>query len=213
MTTESKPADIHDDVQGKLPWYINGTLETSERQLVDQHLEDCAHCRNELRAQEAIRDAVVNDGATPMISVPSPDAVIASQPADRRGRRSLTKLIPLAAAVAAIAIATSMLLLERPDDASINQQYETLTSVGASNGIDLVLEIQFASGLTADAQRQALAALGASDIAATGRMNEYRFTLPGQPASLDHINSVAEDLEARPAVQSARVVALQLPIQ
>jgi hypothetical protein len=38
----------HEDVWLLLPWYVNGTLETAERHLVDEHLIGCALCREEL---------------------------------------------------------------------------------------------------------------------------------------------------------------------
>jgi Putative zinc-finger len=46
--TDSKHDERHDGVWLLLPWYANGTLETAERQLVEDHLAGCPGCRDEL---------------------------------------------------------------------------------------------------------------------------------------------------------------------
>lgn len=43
---ETTPTQVHREAT-LLPWYVNGTLSESERQLVDQHLSACAVCRAE----------------------------------------------------------------------------------------------------------------------------------------------------------------------
>jgi len=37
-----------------LPWYLNGTLSIAERQEVDEHLQQCRKCRNELEALSSL---------------------------------------------------------------------------------------------------------------------------------------------------------------
>src|ERR1700724_362285 len=39
---------VHENVWLLLPWHVNDTLETAERQVVDEHLIGCALCREEL---------------------------------------------------------------------------------------------------------------------------------------------------------------------
>ena len=41
-----------------LPWYVNATLEGSERTQVEAHLSACLPCRRELEAQRALQSAV-----------------------------------------------------------------------------------------------------------------------------------------------------------
>ncbi len=41
-----------------LPWYVNGTLETVERIEVEEHLEDCPDCRQEIEALGELRRQV-----------------------------------------------------------------------------------------------------------------------------------------------------------
>jgi hypothetical protein len=42
-----------------LPWFVSGTLDDSERNLVDEHLKTCLVCRRELGALAALADAVM----------------------------------------------------------------------------------------------------------------------------------------------------------
>ena len=39
----------HHEAESLLPWFVNGTLDDEERRQVAQHLEDCAHCRSEMK--------------------------------------------------------------------------------------------------------------------------------------------------------------------
>jgi len=44
----------HEQVQQLLPWYVNGTLETDEVAAVEAHLAECAECRADLAAEQAL---------------------------------------------------------------------------------------------------------------------------------------------------------------
>jgi len=48
-----------------LPAYVNGSLHGGHRDRVDAHLADCARCRADLAAWQAIADAAVPSGAAP----------------------------------------------------------------------------------------------------------------------------------------------------
>lgn len=44
----------HDQARQLLPWYVNDTLDPDEKAMVDAHLADCAECRAELAAEQAL---------------------------------------------------------------------------------------------------------------------------------------------------------------
>ena len=46
--------DPHAQVQRLLPWYLNGSLDGEEAAQLEAHLEDCAECREDLKAEEAM---------------------------------------------------------------------------------------------------------------------------------------------------------------
>jgi len=47
----------HSTTQELLPWYVNGTLDAHERQIVDEHLLVCAECRAELESESRMANA------------------------------------------------------------------------------------------------------------------------------------------------------------
>lgn len=54
-------ARAHDEAQRLLPWLVNGTLDTDEREWLRQHLEACSDCQRELQEQRALQSACVAD--------------------------------------------------------------------------------------------------------------------------------------------------------
>lgn len=44
----------HERAQQLLPWYVNGTLEADEAAMVEAHLAECAECRADLAAEQAL---------------------------------------------------------------------------------------------------------------------------------------------------------------
>src|SRR5258708_17419601 len=46
--SDPKHDEQHDSIWLLLPWYANGTLETAERRLVEDHLAGCPSCREEV---------------------------------------------------------------------------------------------------------------------------------------------------------------------
>ncbi len=49
-TQSTAPTESHERTRELLPWLLNGSLEDSERKAVEEHLADCAECRDELIA-------------------------------------------------------------------------------------------------------------------------------------------------------------------
>jgi hypothetical protein len=43
---------VHPDISALIPWYVNGSIGERERRRVDAHLAQCAHCRDELTREQ-----------------------------------------------------------------------------------------------------------------------------------------------------------------
>ena len=79
MSSKSSPVDgkvlpfdapTHKVVDVLLPWFVNGTLESEERALVQQHLGQCERCRREvewLQDLQAACAAAAAPGASPAV--------------------------------------------------------------------------------------------------------------------------------------------------
>lgn len=61
----------HDAVSLLLPWYVNGTLGTSDRQRVDAHVPNCSSCRDSLEFERRIHAHVATDVVVEHIPVAS----------------------------------------------------------------------------------------------------------------------------------------------
>jgi predicted anti-sigma-YlaC factor YlaD len=116
------------EVSELLPWYVNGTLSVDERQRVDAHLPQCAHCRNEL-AQDRLLYHSINaeaavehmpaaslkrlqarlDGLDAAVPAPTPAHVSAAE----RRRRPMRYQGLLAASIAVMAITIGLLVADR----------------------------------------------------------------------------------------------------
>ena len=48
----------HHEVSALIPWYINQTLDDGARQRVDDHIESCSLCRDDLAQQQRIYEGI-----------------------------------------------------------------------------------------------------------------------------------------------------------
>ena len=60
----------HQQAQRLLPWWVNGTLEGSELEVVSQHLAQCVQCQREVEELRQLREAYAQT-ATPMSLQPA----------------------------------------------------------------------------------------------------------------------------------------------
>jgi anti-sigma factor RsiW len=52
---DSQRQGRHRETWDLLPWLVNGSLSASQSQRLEQHLEECTHCRTEFEAQRTLR--------------------------------------------------------------------------------------------------------------------------------------------------------------
>ena len=82
MSKEGSAA-VHKEVSLLLPWYVNGSLSTSERERVQAHLDACADCRDEAALSSDMMAAVQQHEATPILPVRTAAGILDST--KRRG--------------------------------------------------------------------------------------------------------------------------------
>ena len=53
--------DVHQEILELLPWYLNGTLEASERDQVEHHLQSCSSCQRESEELMGLQSVVLEE--------------------------------------------------------------------------------------------------------------------------------------------------------
>jgi hypothetical protein len=132
MTHGHRTSDVreHEDISSLLPWYVNGSIGEQERPRVDAHLILCAGCRDELAQEQLIYQGMTADTAIEYMPAASlkrlqarlDGVVIAASPdsradvpaaQERRRRRPMGWQGLMAASVAVMAVALSLLAADR----------------------------------------------------------------------------------------------------
>jgi hypothetical protein len=125
----SSVAREHQEISALLPWYVNGSIGEHERQRVDTHLISCAGCRDDLAQERRIYQGITAEAAVEYIPAASlkrlqarldgvagaASATVSAEPAAARkpSRRSMVWQGSMAASVAVMAVAISLLAADR----------------------------------------------------------------------------------------------------
>jgi hypothetical protein len=148
----------HQDISALLPWYLNGSIDERDRQRLDTHLALCAGCREELAREQRIYEGMTAETAVEYMPAASLkrlqarlDGAAAASPDPRsdvgthelaagqkRGGRSLAWPGLMAASVAVMAVALSLLAADRwmqfRARAAVPDYYTVTTSVPRPQG-------------------------------------------------------------------------------
>lgn len=208
-TTASRK--MHDYVNERLPWYVNGTLSGEERARVSAHLEECTQCRDDLALCSEMSYAVRSDGAVPIPPAASADALL--RQVDTRTSRRWVSDWRIAAGAAVVAFAGAIALFQYVGSEPPNQQFRTTTQETFAATVDYVFHLQFAASTDAATRDRFLRQLGGSARAIDADQREYRVTLSLPPQSLADLDARAAEIAARKEVASADVVAMQVPVR
>lgn len=154
----SPAAREHREVSAIIPWYVNGSMGEHDRQRVDTHLQVCAECRDDLIQDRCVYQGMTVetaveympaaslkrlqarlDGVDAAASADLPADVPADLPATREpGRRSMPWQGLMAASIAVIAVALSLLAADRwtqfRTHASTSDYYTVTTSTPHAPG-------------------------------------------------------------------------------
>jgi hypothetical protein len=213
--TLSLSDSAHNSLIELLPWYVNGTLLDEEHRAIEDHIEGCRECRDSVEALSRISHAIRNDSPAPLVPPLRTDALLDALDAPKNDSILGSSWIPYAAAASImILVATAWVNLWRPSaTAEPPTIFETATNPGAGDTISYVVEVMFESGTSFENRDASLAAIGAIGDATRVANATYRITLTPVPASLSEMEQRIVSIEALPGITSARVVAVQLPVE
>lgn len=212
--TQAEPDTLHESVMQLLPWYVNGTLEAAERRSVEHHLEHCAECRDNVELLSQVRHSVRNDSPAPLVPPAHPEAMLAAIEAAENPSKVRRGWIGFGIA-ASVVLATAIIAWYAQDRISTNNSptnFQTATTSSAEDSMDYVIELNFAPGISKEDREASLAALGSDDGALRMADGGYRITLGIASTSLSQLQQRMREIESRPEIESARVIAVQLPV-
>jgi Putative zinc-finger len=196
-----------------LPWYVNDTLTSHERERVRQHLDTCSACRDDLQWLQRVRSAVCHSEATPMLSPAQPERLLeAIDRQAQRGRKLRRAGFAAGAAALATLIFVAGIVVSGLGDAP-PAHFRTLTSEPRGLAMDYVLDLRFESGLTATDHKRVLKALQAKQVEPGSPDDLYRVTLTLAASSVSELGAFTRQIESMPEIRSARIVAMQLPMR
>lgn len=215
--TNPAPDRCCDESRENIPWYVNGTLSAPAAEALRDHIKSCSDCRADLEMHTEMRASVLGRELTPMIPTARAEDVIgiSGNGLDRpsRARRASSRLIAAAAGFAVLGVALVLALYSGKDTEPGNQQFQTATTAGSSEGIDYVLQLRFEEGVSESESGRIAAELDGSIKWAVNDNGVYEVHVRLPEASLQVLQEYEEHAEALQGVQSAKFTALQLPIR
>jgi len=131
MTHNHRSDDVrvHQEISELIPWYLNGSIGDHERQRVEAHLLLCVLCRDDLARERRVYQGMTADTAVEYMpaaslrrlqarldgvdAAASADMAADTPAAEERSRRSTPWQGLMAASVAVIAVALSLLAADR----------------------------------------------------------------------------------------------------
>jgi len=208
-------AQLHDEINLLLPWYVNESLGPIEHDRVTKHMAGCTACQENAALLVAVQAAVVRNKATPIVPQPPVnqllDMISAKSPIANTGWQQ-SKTAFTAAVVTLVLIAT-LILTNQDDRTEVPQLFETATSDLDGASMDYVLRLQFESGTSAADRDRVLQDIEARDVSGGAAEGSYRVIVRLSAASLEELGRYTDGLESLTEVRSVSVVALQLPVQ
>ncbi|MCI0516223.1 MAG: hypothetical protein L0Y45_00155, partial [Woeseiaceae bacterium] len=117
------------------------------------------------------------------------------------------------AAAAAITLIGAFFLLNPADRSGVPREFETATSAADGRAMDYVLSIRFSANAARSDRERVLEQIGARDVSRGNAEGSYRVIVQLSAASLEDLERYTGKLESMPEVESASVVALQLPMR
>ena len=206
--------DMHTQVELLLPWYVNGSLSPTEKNLVADHLDDCADCQQELRDCKSLQSVLLNKSPTPIMPQADTRALfqrIDKEPVRKENSLSRTGYI-VAAAVSAIAIASLLWVINKTPDPAVNQLFETATSNADPGSMDVVIDIAFDTESSQTARVALLNEIQTETNVPRPVENLVRLTVRFPVSTLEALEAERRQLETHTVIRSVELVALQVPV-
>ncbi len=198
--------DSHETVVELLPWFVNGTLGEQEAALVEAHVHGCVQCFSQLQQERKLQRLLGANAAEPITSAdhgferlrPRLDSGV--NVAGHRARRAWSRVAGFALAAGLAAVAVTVLVWQRFDDAQLSTagQFQTLSE--PATNVDPSVDIVFAPELLETEMRALLQANGAVIVNGPTELGRYTISIERSPDGGD-LEAVVEALRSDPRVR------------
>ena len=204
----------HHEIDLLLPWYVNQTLDRREHERIARHVATCNACRESVSLLEEVQQTVIRNKSTPIVPQPRVDDLIDAIETKQSnhnfyGQRSWNLIVAFAATVVLVG---TLFLINQGGNSRIRQEFETATSTLAGPAMDYVLNIRFEPRVGKSDRDKVLMSIGARDVSRDAA-GSYRVIVQLTAESLEDLNVYIDNLVSLPEVESANVIALQLPVK
>jgi hypothetical protein len=169
-----------------LPWYVNGTLEGDERELVGRQVLASLTCRKELERLRRLHQLMQRDDAEAVATDRELDRLMARIRASDASPRSAAAVgrlgfpwMPYALAASVAASVSALLWWETRMPSAPPHTYETLTNPAPAGVAATRLRILFAPGVTGAEQRELLDSHGLTAVGPAAADGVVTLAFPG----------------------------------
>ena len=202
----------HEEIDLLLPWYVNDTLESTERRAVDRHLATCKECTDSVAFLRKTQKAVTGESPSPIAPAPNVDGLL--NRLDNEGVASKTPMrYQLVAVVALVGIALVLLLWSGQVTDPVGPEFRTVTSDTPTPSMAYVFDVTLDPTLEREEQIALLDSMGATNISSGQGAGQFRVSLHAEVASLEALEALAAEIGASEQVLSIEPVAMQLPLR
>jgi len=186
-----------------LPWLVNGTLDRTERESVEQHVRACIVCRLEFKEQQRLHGAVRARRTVDVSAEAGFDRLDREIDAENHvGRRSwrirYATAAPFAVAAAAGIAVLAVLLWVTPLPEPGGTSYQTLATSPADAAL---VDIVFADQTTAAEMQALLDDIGGEIVAGPSNLGRYNVRVDRGAGS--EVDEILSTLAADPRVRFA----------
>jgi anti-sigma factor RsiW len=177
-----EPNPPHPDLL--LAWFVNGTLEASERAAVEEHLRGCARCRGEVTFLGVLRQGVKALSGAEGPGELGRKRLLRDVRSERRAARTWWR--PALAAAAAVIVVQGIVL------ANLWTRDAAIVPLGGPGAVGAIVQVQFAPTATEAQIRGLLQEVGGTLIDGPGALGVYRVRVEKADPALARLRARAE---------------------
>ena len=207
---QSKPD--HEAIDLLLPWYVNGTLNETERGQVERHLEACEECRENLDFLGRVEQVARHQEPLPLVPQPDEERLLERLAPNEAGigRSGSLRLSMAAAAVMVMVLAVTTLFVGLSHDTEPSR-FETVISPSAETTMQYVVELRLTDGTSESQVDELLATIG--DHTVLESIDDQTIRVHVQYGRFSDLQERIDSLRALPRVAAAEVVAVHVPVE